>query len=149
MKLLIWGCGNDYLKSWALIKYWEQKGIYQVVGITGNEKNIHYMDGYKFYPKNMLKDIDYDYIIVSSEKYFGEIINEALTMEIPPEKIVPIRVLNQPDWNFDDYMKIRKERVTIISNSCWGGYNIPYAGDAVSFSFHKYVSFGERVSGIS
>jgi len=40
---------------------------------------------------------------------------------VPRDKLVTYRVLEIPRFRFDQYIKLKESRVSIVSNNCWGG----------------------------
>lgn len=46
----------------------------------------------------------------------------ANVLKISRKCLVPARVLLLPNFDFEQYMRIRNQNVCIISDTCWGGY---------------------------
>ena len=65
---------------------------------------------------------DYDYVMVLSDDYFVEIVDSAMRMaDVPRDKIVSYHIMEIPYFNFFQYDFIRKQKISIVSNNCWGG----------------------------
>lgn len=119
-KIIIWGTGKGYNRHFNLIKYFELIGEITVLGITSNDKGISTLDGYRFYQKPQIKILEFDYCltIVMDEE---SILEEAIELGIPRQKIIPVRVLEIPYFSFEKYIRLKQEGLTILSRNCWGG----------------------------
>lgn len=116
----LWGAGKGYnvfssLKSFSSVK---------VSVIVDNNNFCKSIDGI---PVISPKDIDcvpYDFIVITvvNEYLYAEILNEALGHGISREKILPLRVFEIPFFNFDDYVKLLRSNISILSDSCLAGY---------------------------
>ncbi len=122
-KCLIWGSGEDYQKLYNLIKYEELKGNISIVAIVSKDFDGRMYDGYRVISlAEISTNIEFDYIIVASSKYYYDILIDAekLLGNIR-EKIVDGKVMNIPGFDFGDYIKLRENPVSIITNDCFGG----------------------------
>lgn len=72
--------------------------------------------------KDKLLEIDFDFLIISSTKFYLEIEKEAIDMGITREHILKGQVFTYPLFDYERYISLVKNPVTILSNSCWGGY---------------------------
>lgn len=122
-KVIIWGTGETYNEYLNLIKYEEMKGSIAVVAITSNETYIrNYLDGIPFICKNEISKCEYDYCLVAIKNPdIIKIKKEALELGISVEKIIPIRVLSIPYFDFKKYIDLKKSNLSIICSNCWGG----------------------------
>lgn len=119
--VIIWGTGNGYNHHLNLIKYFELKGEIFVKGVISNDKEIaDKIDGYRFYPKSCVKNIDFDYCIVSIFD-FDCIKYEAEILGIKKNQLIPIKVLEIPHFSFEKYIRLKEEGITILSRNCWAG----------------------------
>lgn len=120
--VIIWGAGKCYHKYFNNIKYEEAKGNIKVVGVISKDTFISEFDGYRHLNKRAVLDVLYDYIIVMAEgKMYDEIIQEAVALNIPRECLIKGEVLSVPGFDFRSYIGIKKSRVSIIADCCWGG----------------------------
>ena len=106
LRVLLWGMGKEYNTNINSIKYFE----------TTNQ-----FEGYRVYNDTELNLIDYDYIIVMSEKYFKDIQHNLITRKVDKKKIISYKVLLLPGVKFEHYIRLFQNCPTIISNNCWGG----------------------------
>lgn len=129
-KVIIWGLGNEYQRFYNLIKYEELKGNIDVTAIV--DKNTWRwcttVDGYRVISIKEIVNYKFDYIIVTSSRYYNDIVNEAILLGINRDLLVPIRVFQIPYFNFSEYVQLKKNPVSIISDDCWGGKIYNYLG---------------------
>ncbi|PJJ31142.1 DUF1919 domain-containing protein [Lacrimispora celerecrescens] len=124
--IIIWGIGAIYNKYVNTLKYLEYKNEIEIVAATAKGYSfIDRIDGYPLIEKKQIRGIIFDYLIIMSKKGEKEIINEALELGIPREKILPYKILDIPCFDFYEYIKLKNSRISIISDNCWGG--IAYA----------------------
>ncbi len=126
-KIVIWGLGVGYDKYVNLIKYYESQGAFRIEAVTSKEDNIIETDGYKFVPKEQIHNIEFDYCIVTMSD-FSSAINEAANLRIVAEKLIPVRVLSIPYFDFNRYILVKKSNPSIISKNCWAGICYNYLG---------------------
>lgn len=119
--ILIWGTGHEYNTYFNCIRLLELKGQISVVGITSNDKDINTsIDNYSFVQKEDVNSLDFDYCIVAMEN-MSLMINEAECIGIEKSKLIPIRVLSIPNFDFNEYIKLKNSHLTIFSPNCWAG----------------------------
>lgn len=121
IKTVVWGMGEIYNRFYNALGYLEKLGLIEVVGVTSSDIRLKRIDGYRYIDKHNLKKESFDALIIMSEKYFGEILDEAITQEVPSDVILSYRMLTIPNLNVQQYLSLTKNRVSIISNNCWGG----------------------------
>lgn len=124
-KCLIWGCGQDYQQLYNLIKYEELKGNISIEAIVTKDLFRAVYDGWKVISIAEVFEIEFDYIIVASSKYYDEIMADAEKRGIR-DKIVDGRVMHIPGFDFAEYVKLREFPVSIIANNCLGGIIYSY-----------------------
>ena len=121
-RVVIWGMGVAYNRYANLLKYYEIQNEIEVVAITSNHiPRAHFLDGYTIIPPEELNSVDYSYLIIMSDKYFGDIRKYVLNMGVQPEKILNYKILDIPYFDFHKYVCLKESRISIISNNCWGG----------------------------
>ena len=140
IRLIIWGIGKVYNTMVNLLRCY--------VGITAQElPNYRTIDGFHFVKIETLQKLDYDYLMIMSEKYFQEIVDTAMHLaDVPRTKIISYHLLEIPHFNFSQYDLIRKTNISIVSNNCWGGVIYHTLGmecrspfKNVSFSSNDYI----------
>lgn len=122
-KAVIWGIGKIYNRMVNALNYFRLKGQLEVLALTAHELPPYQeIDGYDLIQKEKIQDLEYDLLIVMNERNFDEIVEEAVHIcNVPREKSVPYWVFEIPGLDLDRYMDLRKSRISIISNNCWGG----------------------------
>lgn len=123
-KCIIWGIGNDYEDIINQIKFEELKGSLKVIALVAKKEEIFSStrDDYPVIVKNDLIDKEFDTIIINSSKYYKEIALEIKILKIKEKQIINGKVFSLPLFDYNRYMKLVKETVTILSDDCWGGY---------------------------
>lgn len=121
-RILIWGLGRNYDYYIKAIKYHELIGELEVIGVTDEKFLYTCLDGYRFIPKSQISSYDIDYIVVTSEQYFSEIIAEAMELGFSEQKLILAKIFCMPEFDFGKYHKLLESRVSIIANNCWGGF---------------------------
>ena len=121
-KIIIWGLGGVYNKHLNVIKYFESTQSIEVIALTANNlPDISILDGYRVVPVTMIQSLDYDYIMIMNDVHFTDIVKTALENGVLRERILTVRILEIPNLNFNEYIRLKKSRLSIISNNCWGG----------------------------
>lgn len=121
-KVLIWGTGRCYCQLFNLLRFYELGGVIRIVGITSNDDFYTSVNGYPFIKKAKLREIEFDYIIVTIKDYWGAVQEaEVLYGNQIQEQMIAGRVLQYPEFDFDQYIKIRKHVPSIISQDCFAG----------------------------
>lgn len=141
-RIIVWGLGREYNKHFNLIKYYEQRGEIFVQSVFSNEKmDSSTIDGFAICSKEKVKNMEYDLCVVAIAD-FHSAKSEAKELGIPEEKLIPIRVLEIPYFNFEKYMSIKKSKISILSNNCWAGLCYHYL--ALEFQSPTINMFFER-----
>ncbi len=120
-KVIIWGMGREYENLNVLFKYYEMIGDFSVMGITSDIDDYSYLDGYQFFMKKEIVKLPFDYLIICSRVFYYSIKNEANQLGISDQKILSAFALQIPGFRIEKYMALKNRRITIMSNSCWGG----------------------------
>ncbi|MCI7791068.1 MAG: DUF1919 domain-containing protein [Lachnospiraceae bacterium] len=122
-KAVIWGIGKIYNRMANVLNYFKLKKQLEVLALTAHElPPYHEIDGFELVQKEKIQNWEYDLLIVMNERNFDDIVEEAVHIcNVPREKIVPYWVFEIPRLDLDRYMYLRKSRISIVSNNCWGG----------------------------
>lgn len=120
-KVLIWGIGSfydNYLSKYVLNCEIEILGF-----ITGEETICKSLDGKPIYAPDILSIIDFDYIIIATQNAYEKIEEQIVSeYKIPKDKCINGKVFKHPCFDWNRYIKIIKEKPTIITEACYGGY---------------------------
>lgn len=122
-KVIIWGIGTEYEGLLNQIKHEILKGTIQVEALVAKTDDIvcDNLDGFKIVGKEKLSEYAYDFVIITSTVYFEEILKETQKLGIKREKVIAGRLFNIPNFDFERYVKLIENPVTILSDDCWGG----------------------------
>lgn len=122
LTLMIWGLGKEYNRHFNALRYWEEQREIEILGVTDkNAPELSEIDGWRVYKTSNIPRTGVDYYLVMSEEYFSEIMDDILASGVAREKILPSRILDIPYFNWNQYLKIQKSRLSIICNNCVGG----------------------------
>ena len=117
-KVYIYGAGKEYNR---VCSYLGEINSLKIEGIITTQRNRYrFIDGY---PCICVEEADFDsvdYVIVSVAQW-REIYEILLSYRVNPSKIILSRVFGTPFFVWDDYIRLKKSNVTLISNSCLGG----------------------------
>lgn len=119
--IIIWGTGKIYNQMRNNISYFEEKNQIKVEYILASNPYMKKLDGYIVKSPEDISNLHYDYIIIMSDDYYEEILNEALIRRVERDKIISYKVLQIPNINLDRYFYLKEKNISIISNNCWGG----------------------------
>lgn len=127
-KVIIWGYGKKYNEYLNLIKNLEEKEIIKVIAVMSNDSfEGMQVDQYIFLSKEYALKQEYDYCLVALDDW-ENVKKEALELGIPEDKLIPIRVLSIPYFDFEKYIKIKESKPSILSRNCWAGLCYHYLG---------------------
>jgi len=150
-RCVLWGAGDQYETIINQIKFEELKGNLECVAILSKSaaRFAKKRDGYDVISKEELNDIEFDYLIITVEQYYEEILAEALAMGIPRKKVINGQVLKIPNFDFRRYSSLRENPITILSDDCWGGHvyhslDLPFTSPLVNIywprdSYCKFI----------
>ncbi|MBQ9334658.1 MAG: DUF1919 domain-containing protein [Lachnospiraceae bacterium] len=133
LKCILWGTGIQFEKTLIQIRYFEQRGRFEVIGITSGDSFYSKTGGYRFIKKEQLGDIQADFFIVFADgAVLLEIQNEICEMGYADHQVIPYSVIGLTGFEVDKYMSIKRDIPSIISLNCWGG--ITYHSLALPFA---------------
>lgn len=127
-KVIIWGTGFGYDLRINQFQYEELKGNIEIVAVVSSEKSLTSIDGRKVIRKEEIKEYQYDYLIMATNKNLEELRKEAISFSVDSSKIIKGDVFLRPFFDFKRYIKILKSKITIIADNCWGAYTYNYLG---------------------
>lgn len=143
-KVIIWGIGDDYEKIYNQLLFEQYKGNIEIVALVARKEDIYVnrKDGYVILVKEQLKEYQYDYVIITSSRFFNEIVKDAVSMGIERKKIINGKVFSISNFDFIRYSNLIENPITIISDDCWGGYmynllGLPFSSPTINLAFPK------------
>jgi len=121
-RIVIWGIGAVYNRHVNLLKYYELKKEIKIVAVTSNNPpRVEFIDDYKIVKSKEISALEFDFILIMSDASVMEIRKTIIHMGVDEEKLLYYKILEIPNLVFDQYVKLKKSRISIISNNCWGG----------------------------
>lgn len=121
-KIILWGIGQLYNQYINSLRYFELTNKIKIIGITDSLlPDYKRLDGWNLIKMDDLNTIPFDLLIVMSKLHYKEIMQIAIESGIAENKIISYKVLNIPNLDLDAYCKIKNNKISIISNNCWGG----------------------------
>lgn len=121
-KVIIWGMGDNYERLLNQILFEIHKGNISIEAIAcrKQDKYCSIRDGFPVIVKEEIKPDNFDYLIITSTKYFKEIKEEAKELGIEENRIINGQLFHQPLFDFAKYVSLIENPVTILSDDCWG-----------------------------
>ena len=133
LNVIVWGNQEQYDLFINQIKAEELKGNICVKGVVSEDCAwSNKIDEYEMIDKKVLLQelggVKIDCVLVTSVQFHFYTTKEEILSILPDVKIINARVLNIPRFDFRRYWEVLEGKVSIISNSCWGGltYNSVY-----------------------
>lgn len=122
-KCVIWGSGQDYEHIINQLRYEELKGSIQIEAVVTRKDEIfgNKKDGYLLITKKELREIEFDILIITSTLYYREIFLEAERLGISADRIICGKAFELPLFDYNRYISLVKNPVTILSDDCLGG----------------------------
>lgn len=121
-RLVIWGEFKDYETYLPSFRLEEWKGNIEIVAVIFlDERVVKRVDGYPVITAEELLGITFDYVIGLENELAEDMIKILGMMQISREKFLVGRIFNLPDFDFEQYLRLRESRISIISDNCWGG----------------------------
>ncbi len=123
-KCILWGMGMEYESLLNQILYEIYKGNIEIAAIICREKDRYCSkrDGFDVITKNELGNMEFDYVIITSSRFFEEIKQEAIDIGIDEHCIISGTVFYLPKFDFQLYQNLIENPITILSDDCWGGF---------------------------
>ena len=123
-RLIIWGTLNTIEKYIPTVEAFVSAGDIEVSGICFKDRAPHETDKeekFSFISNEASEWKTAGCVLVCTESYSHEIIQEVLATGISREKLIPCKLIKTEGFSFSRYMRLIRSRITILSNCCWGG----------------------------
>ncbi len=121
-KILVWGIGQGYQKICNDLRWNEEIGNFEVLACVSRDDGQRCFDGRRVIKPEEIQDFIFDYIIVTAEKYYQEIITYGVnTLKIDRTKFLPGKIFVIPCFDWKRYLTIYKSNISVVSEFCYGG----------------------------
>lgn len=122
-KVAIIYTGVAYESEVNNIRLQELLGKIKVIGIGTPDIYAKNMDGYPVTSIENILNQNWDYLLVAGqEQNFAEIKKLLVSVGVEEDRIFSIKIFSLPMFDFEQYVKFINEKVSIVSNHCWGGF---------------------------
>lgn len=118
MNVFIFGAGYEYDRLSAVLSLYKDKIVVKGIILTKSKEN-RMIDGYPVYRFDQVDFTQVDYILLAVADW--KPVFSMLKQYISPEKIIRSSVLFTPNFNLDDYLRLKESNCSILSNYCLGG----------------------------
>lgn len=144
-KILIYGIDDLWRNRFNALKLQEYMGRLKVIGYSGGgKKYLDEIDGIKVYEQREILKVDFDYLVVFNGANFLSIQKNFNNAGIDKKKIIDGKVFDIPLFDFERYIKMIENPITIFSDDCWGGVVSRYLGLAQNSPFvNLHLSKGD------
>lgn len=121
-RLVIWCSFEDYEMYRPQLLLEEVKGNIEIAAVIFlDEDVVKSVDDYPVVKVEELLTLSFDYIVGFGDALFDDMLGIIKMLQIPRQKFLPGRIFNLPQFDFKRYIQVLEERITIISDNCWGG----------------------------
>lgn len=120
IKIYVYGAGHECNRFLSYLMAYKKE--IEVLGIVTTTKlDIMYLDGVSCITVDEMKINEIDYIVIAV-KNWKEILGILNAKGITSDKIILSKVFSLPYFDLEQYLALRQEKITILSNTCLGAY---------------------------
>lgn len=122
LRMILWGSISEYDNYYNWLEKEIMKGNMEILAIVLNEEGRYQtIDGIKVITLENILTYEYDYLIDMNPKEPDVVLEILKILQIPRQKVIPIRVFRVPMFDLKAWERVKESRVSIVSNNCWGG----------------------------
>lgn len=119
LKCYIYGAGNEYSRFCSYLPLYENQ--IEILGIvTTKRQSFSRMDGIPCIVPEEIEQDKMDYVIIAVCKW-KEIADILELYNIPKQKIIRSSSFYYPFFSLHEFLKLKRNPISILSNFCWGG----------------------------
>lgn len=119
-RCLIWGMGADYDSIANVISFEVAKKNICIQAFVSKDKYCNYFEGKPVIHKTEVFQFDFDYIIICNSLRYSQIKEEAMNIGVKEKRILSHLIFNVVCFDFQRYINLIENPVTIIADDCWG-----------------------------
>lgn len=119
-RVYLYGAGEEYNRFTQVLGRYSDKIRVEAV-LTTEVMPFSHID---YYPCITVDEADFeivDYVIIVVERAWKEIFQTLISRGFPSNRIIRSKGFFNPNFDFDEYIDLISNNVTIISNYCLGG----------------------------
>ena len=121
-RIVLYDRGEHLRKTAELIRQREREGHVSVVGVSGRELPAgRELEGWPLIPPEELDGVDFDYVAITAFSLERELVRELQELGIGRGRILGVSTLKIPNLSWEAFEALRRRRITIFCNNCWGG----------------------------
>lgn len=122
-KAVIIYMGAAYENTLNAIKYQELLGKIKILDVGVQSPFASYMDGYPLFSLEAALKKEWDYILIAGqEANFEQMKHLLMRIGINGEKVFSVNIFLIPEFDFEKYVELMNQKVSILSNHCWAGF---------------------------
>ncbi len=131
-RVLVWGIGRGYQKICNALRWNEEIENFEVLAYISRDYDEKEVDGKKVIKPEQILDMyreNFDYIIISAEKYYQEIVTYGVdVLKIDRKRFLFGKIFEIPRFDWKRYIAIYKSNISIVAELCYGGMLSHYLG---------------------
>lgn len=122
VKVILWGSYAEYGMFYKHLHVEVLKGNMQIAAVVLNGDHLmSRIDGIEVIKVEELLIREYDYLIDMNRTGRDVIIRLLELLQVPKSKVIPAKIFLHPYFDLQRWQAVKESRISIISNSCWGG----------------------------
>lgn len=147
MKIVIWFQSPQFnILSIALGVLNRRYGTISVLGLTNVPPSTNMKNNKSLgvvIDKHELRSLEYDILIVSGQDTsMTPVLDEAFALGLDVDKIVLDRTICIPGFSMERYKKLRRSKLSIVSQNCWGGliyhsFGLQFLSPTINLYIHE------------
>lgn len=119
IKCYIYGAGAEYNRLSSYMGIYERN--IEVIGIvTTKQQPFKYLDSIPCIRPEEMQVEKMDYVIIAVQKW-KEIYDYLKKLKIEDDKILRSNIFYLPNFDLENYLVLKKNKVSILANTCLGG----------------------------
>lgn len=144
-KVIIWGMKDDYIVSFHnTINFWTALGKIQIVAYVDDEKYIlKRYNGIPILSECKIEKIEFEYVIVTNNNYIKEFSKLKELYHVSEEKIIFGKIFFSAFFDWERYLQVKHNNITLITESCYGGliyhrYGLQFTSPFINIRINQY-----------
>ena len=144
-KVLLWGIGEGFSRNIKDFMQLASARKFEIIGVVASSKKADFFCGLPWLNKRNLRSDACDFIVVMSDRYFPEIMDEAIGLGFPRKCIINIGTLSLSGYEWDEVVSVNRHIASYIGArycSGYGGLAMIYQNYGYPWSEYKNAILG-------